>query len=60
MILQFMGKDVNVEDLKERAIAQFAALQPDVAVKEIAMYLKPEDSAAYYVINDEHMGKVEY
>ena len=60
VILQYYGTDVNVQDLKERAIAQFNAAAGNETVHKIALYLKPEDRAAYYVINDEHAGRVDF
>lgn len=60
VVLQYLGKEEDVDVLTERAQAQFAAEHPSTAVKQIALYLKPEDGAAYYVINDTYAGKVEY
>ena len=60
IVLQFDGQDVSVADLKERALAQFASVNADVTVKKIDLYLKPEDHAAYYVMNGEHTGQVNF
>ena len=60
VILQYYGTDVSVEDLVDRAIAQFSSLNPDTPVKKINLYLKPEDRAAYYVINEVHLGQVNF
>lgn len=47
-------------ELTERAIAQFNSVEGGVAVKTITMYLKPEEDAAYYVINDQYTGRVDF
>jgi hypothetical protein len=60
IVLQYGGKEVSTEELTERAIAQFSALEGGVAVKKVTLYLKPEESTAYYVINDDHKGSVQY
>ena len=60
VVLQYAGKEINEEELTERAIAQFSALEGGVAVKKITLYLKPEEDAAYYVINDQYTGRVDF
>ena len=58
VVLQYLGKEIDEAEITERAIAQFSALEGGVAVKKITLYLKPEEEAAYYVINDQYTGKV--
>lgn len=60
VMVQYGGKEVDTDDLAMRAMAQLAASEPDVTVKKIAVYVKPEESAAYYVINDQYTGRVEF
>ncbi len=55
--LQFDGKDLAVEDIIAAAKADFKANNKGT-VKTVEVYLKPEDNAAYYVINGV-AGKVE-
>lgn len=55
--LQFDGKDLAVEDIIAAAKADFRANNKGT-VKTVEVYLKPEDNAAYYVINGV-AGKVE-
>ena len=40
--LQYMGKEISTEEI----------------TKKVNVYLKPEEAAAYYVINEETTGKV--
>ena len=60
IVLQYLGKEFDEAELTERAIAQFNSVEGGVAVKTITMYLKPEDDAAYYVINDQYTGRVDF
>lgn len=60
VVLQYMGEEISEEILTERALAQFAATEGAVSVKTITLYIKPEDKAAYYVINDQYTGRVEF
>ena len=58
--LQAGGCEWNVSDCKERAVAAFVAEGHKAsAVKKLAVYLKPEEGKAYYVINDSENGSVE-
>ena len=60
VVVQYMGQEIQEEVLTERALAQFAAMEGAAAVKKITLYIKPEDNAAYYVINDEYTGRVDF
>lgn len=60
VVLQYMGQEISEEELTERALAQFAATEETVAVKSITLYIKPEDNAAYYVINEQYTGCVKF
>lgn len=57
--VQFAGMEVAVDELHEKAKAAFRAEHKRMPIKSINLYVKPEDHAAYYVINDEYTGKVE-
>ena len=58
--LQAGGAEWNVSDCKERAVAAFVAQGHKAAsVKKLAVYLKPEEGKAYYVINDSENGSVD-
>lgn len=60
IVLQYAGKEIGEDALMDRITAEFTAVEPEVTVKKIFVYLKPEDGAAYYVINDQYTGKVEF
>lgn len=48
--LQFNGKDLSVEEIVAAAKADFKAKNKGT-IKTVEVYVKPEDNAAYYVIN---------
>ena len=60
IVLQYLGKEFDEADLTERAVAQFHSVEGTVAVDTITMYLKPEEDSAYYVINDQYTGRVDF
>ncbi|MCD7856603.1 MAG: DUF6465 family protein [Clostridiales bacterium] len=57
--LQYDFKEANVNDLVAAAKAAFHAEQGRVAVKSCKIYLKPQENAAYYVINEDYVGKLD-
>ena len=57
--VQFAGMECSVADVEDKAKAAFKAQHKRTAVKSMTVYVKPEDHAAYYVVNDEFTGKVE-
>ncbi len=60
IFVQFQDKEGIVEDAVEKAKAQFVAEgHRESSIKSLRVYLKPEDGAAYYVINDKIAGRVD-
>ena len=58
--IQFAGKEVKTEDLVEQVKAAWAAEGHRASsIKSLELYVKPEDMAAYYVINGKVNGKLE-
>ncbi|MCR5826302.1 MAG: DUF6465 family protein [Oscillospiraceae bacterium] len=58
--VQYMGEEENVEDLVAAAKAAFALEHPRTEVEDLRLYIKPEERAAYYVINEKFAGKVDF
>ena len=60
-VVQAAGKEVSMEDaiakVKEAWVAEG---NKEAELKEIAVYVKPEDKAIYYVVNGDVTGKVEF
>ena len=60
MYLQFSGKEYSQEEIlqKVKDIWTYDLHQNVDAIKDVQLYLKPEESAAYYVVNGVESGKV--
>ena len=50
LYVEFSGKQYNVTDIIDRAKADYRATHK-VGVQSCMVYIKPEEGAAYYVIN---------
>lgn len=58
--VEYQGNSALVETAIEKAKEQFVAAGHRVSsIKSLQIYLKPEDYAAYYVINQKTAGKVD-
>ena len=58
--LQYMGKEISTEEITKK-VHEVWTKEYGKSVEEIKtlnVYLKPEEAAAYYVINEETAGKV--
>ena len=58
VVVQFGGKEVEIDAIVAAAKADFRANNKG-CVRTINVYVKPEDNAAYYVVNNKTEGKVE-
>ena len=59
VFVQYAGLESEVGSLTKAALADFKASHKNADVTSLNLYIKPEDRAAYYVINGEFTGKVE-
>ena len=50
--IEFEGKQVLVSDIIAQATAAFKAANKKAAIKSLNIYVKPDEAAAYYVVND--------
>ena len=58
--VQYQGDEEKVEDLVAAAKAAFAAEQSRTKVSDLKLYIKPEEGAAYYVVNGKFAGRVDF
>lgn len=57
--VQYQGKEITESAIIERIVAAYtAAGKKKTAIRELEVYLKPEESTAYYVINGDETGSV--
>jgi hypothetical protein len=59
VFVQYGEKEVKVAEIVDTAKAAFKEANGRKAIKSVEVYVKPEESAAYYVINSEFTGKVD-
>lgn len=60
LILQFQGGEVDLSTLVEAAKADFRESKKRTPVTDLKLYIKPEERAAYYVVNEKHNGSISY
>ena len=61
VVVQAAGKELTEAEIYERATEDWCkAGNKKADLKELAVYVKPEDSAIYYVVNGSETGKVEF
>lgn len=59
VIFQFLGNEIEPKNLLEQAKADYLASGgKEKDIKAMELYIKPEDNAAYYVVNGVPYGKV--
>lgn len=56
--VQYAGKEIDTAKLEEEAKAAFKAAGHSGTVKTVDLYIKPEENAAYYVINQDFTGSI--
>ena len=57
--IQFQELEITTKDVLERAKKAYVAEgHRESSIKSIRLYIKPEESMAYYVINDKFAGGV--
>ncbi|MCC8075335.1 MAG: DUF6465 family protein [Clostridiales bacterium] len=57
--LQYDANQVEIDAVVAAAKAAFKAEKGRVAIKSLDVYLKPQEGAAYYVINEDFTGKID-
>ena len=56
--VQFQEKESDAEALIEAAKADFRNIRKRTRIFDMKLYVKPEENAAYYVINERFQGKI--
>ena len=58
LILQYQENEIDVAALVETVKAEFKAAHKRTLITGLKLYLKPEEGAAYYVVNETETGKI--
>jgi hypothetical protein len=53
VVVEFYGKQVNTADIVAKAEKAYQEAHKDTEIKTFEVYIKPEENAAYYVVNGE-------
>ena len=51
--VEFAGRQAVITDLAAKAEAAYKAINADAEINTLDIYVKPEENAAYYVVNGE-------
>lgn len=58
--VEFSGNQISEKNVEERVKAAYVeAGHRASSIKSLRIYIKPEENAAYYVINDDNVGRVD-
>lgn len=60
LFVQYQGGEVNMAAIVEAVKEDFKTHNKRARIFSLNLYLKPEEHAAYYVINDSINGKVTF
>ena len=58
--VQYQESEAEIDALVEAAKAAFHQEKPRTKITDLKLYIKPEERAAYYVINGDITGKVSF
>ena len=59
VFMQFAGRECNVDHIMDQAEADWCEKgNRRTGINTIELYLKPEESAAYYIVNEIEAGKI--
>ena len=59
MFSEFNGCQVSLKEIEENVKATYAAANGKAAIKTLKVYIKPDENAAYYVVNDDFTDKMD-
>lgn len=61
LYIQFGGKEIEANMIADRVKEAWTSMGNEVSsIKNLDIYVKPEENAAYYVVNGDISGKVEF
>lgn len=59
VLVQYRGYEANMDEIVKRVKEQYLHKgNEEASIESVQVYIKPEDFAAYYVINDGFVGKI--
>ena len=58
VVVEFAGKQIVAKEVKDAVLKAYKKANKGVEIKTVEIYIKPEENAAYYVVNGD--AKPEY
>lgn len=58
--MQYQGHEIDIGALAESVKADFRATKKRTLITGLKMYIKLEESTAYYVVNEKYEGKISF
>lgn len=59
VLVQYRGYEANMDEIVKKVKEQYLRKgNEEASIESVQVYIKPEDFAAYYVINDGFVGKI--
>lgn len=58
IFIQFAGFEFSDSELIEKVKANYVAATGKKIIKNVKLYVKPEEMMVYYVVNEKYLGKV--
>ena len=59
LFIEHNGIQASTNEIAKRVKAEYSAKEGATDIKTLNIYVKPEDNAAYYVVNGDIEGKME-
>ena len=60
IFIEYQGYQTDISALVEAAKADFCAIKRRTLITDLKLYVKPEENAAYYVVNGKYEGKISF
>ena len=60
IIVEYSGEQADAIALVERAKEAFRSERKRTLITDLKLYVKPEERAAYYVVNERFTGKIDF
>ena len=59
VILQYQGRNLDIQQITENTKIAFKSVKKRTRITDLKVYVKPEENAAYYVVNGDFDGKID-
>lgn len=60
IFIEYQGNQTDMNTLVEAVRADFRSVKKRTLITNLKMYVKPEENAVYYVVNESYQGKISF